>query len=158
MIHRTGVAVFVFALSRALLAAAPVAHGASKDNGHAQPSGASVAKMLQRLDADDPYPRSNRRLVSLRDLPSAQTTRTMGGNASAYALPIIGGNTTHAVVLYGEHASGEPVDAEEERLLSRLAHGTANSYEHLLLRQRDREIAELRVLSGIASGVGPAKI
>ena len=62
----------------------------------------------------------------------------------AYAVPIIGGVHTYAIALYGEHRSGEPMDAEEERLLMRLAHGAANAYEHLLLREREREIAALR--------------
>lgn len=46
-------------------------------------------------------------------------------------------------LLYGEHLSGEPVDAEERRLLQRLAQAAASAYEHLLL-EREREIEKLR--------------
>lgn len=109
------------------------------------------------LDADDPlvlYPRSQRLLVSLHDLPTACPAVPEGDTAPAYALPIIGGNTAYAVVLYGEHGSGEPLDAEEEKLLLRLAHGTANTYEHLLLIQRDQEIAELRSRLAVAAPAG----
>jgi hypothetical protein len=36
------------------------------------------------------------------------------------------------------------MDTEEARLLVRLAHAAANAYEHLLLLERDKEIAALR--------------
>ena len=110
-----------------------------------------------RLDADDPlllYPRSQRLLVSLREMPTSRPSIAAGDTAPAYALPIVGGNNTYAVVLYGEHRSGETIDAEEEKLLLRLAHGTANTYEHLLLMQRDREIAALRAQLEHAVPVG----
>lgn len=107
-----------------------------------------------QLDRDDPlilYPRSSPSLVSLFDIPISRIS--LGECAPAYALPIIGGGRTYAIVLYGEHDSGEPIDSEEERLLMRLAHGAANAYEHLLLRARESEIATLRHQLRLAAGV-----
>lgn len=103
--------------------------------------------IASQLDRDDPlilYPRSSPSLVSLSDIPAARISLTAGEYAPAYALPVIGGSRMYAIVLYGEHRSGEPIDSEEERLLMRLAHGAANAYEHLLLRARESEIAALR--------------
>ncbi|MGH8403809.1 MAG: hypothetical protein ACRESO_10480, partial [Gammaproteobacteria bacterium] len=99
------------------------------------------------LDPDDPlvlYPRSIRSLVSLRDVPIPRAKLTAGKTALTTALPVVGGNKIYAVVLYGEHRGGEPIDREEERLLLRLAHSAANAYAHLLLLERERQIAVLR--------------
>ena len=116
-----------------------------------------VEDLPVRLDADDPlvlYPRSGRQPISLQAVPGSSRSLPACEDAPAYALPVVGGNTTYAVVLYGEHFSGEAVDGEEEKLLLRLAHGAANAYEHLLLRDREREIAELRVLLDKARDAG----
>ncbi len=51
MTHRTGLAVFASALLCVMLVAMPAARGASRDSGHAPPSGASVAKVLQHTVA-----------------------------------------------------------------------------------------------------------
>lgn len=99
------------------------------------------------LDPDDPlalYPRSSQSLVWLRDVPASRVSLLAGEAAPAFALSIGGGNRLYAILLYGEHRNGEALDAEEARLLVRLAHAAANAYEHLLLLERDREIAALR--------------
>lgn len=108
---------------------------------------AGVEGLPPRLDPDDPlvlYPRSSRSLVSLRDIPSSRVAMPAGPASPAWALPVIGGNITYAIVLYGEHSSAEPISAEEESLLLRLAHGAASAYAHLLLKERDQEIRRLR--------------
>jgi hypothetical protein len=66
------------------------------------------------------------------------------GAVPACALALVAGDCTYAILLYGEHFSGEPVDAEEGRLLQRLAQAAASAYEHLLLLEREREIEKLR--------------
>jgi hypothetical protein len=99
------------------------------------------------LDPDDPlalYPRSSRSLVPLRDVPASRLKFPLAGPVPAFALALVAGKCTYAILLYGEHLSGEPVDAEEERLLQRLAQAAASAYEHLLLLEREREIEKLR--------------
>lgn len=102
--------------------------------------------MSPRLSPDDPlvlYARASRGLVPLAALPVPRIS-------PSYALPIIAGSRNFAVVFYGDHRSGEAVDAEEERLLLRLAHAAANAYEHLLLEEREQEIADLRLRLDVA--------
>lgn len=116
-------------------------------DGFAVRSSAGCKGLPPLLDADDPlilYPRSSQSVVSLRNVVATRTLLPAEDSVPAYALPIIGGVHTYAIALYGEHRSGEPMDAEEERLLMRLAHAAANAYEHLLLCEKEREIAVLR--------------
>jgi hypothetical protein len=99
------------------------------------------------LKPDDPlalYPRSSRSLISLRDLPASRLRLPLQGAVPAFALALVAGTCTYAILLYGEHLSGEAVDAEERRLLQRLAQAAASAYEHLLLLEREREIEKLR--------------
>jgi len=99
------------------------------------------------LDPDDTlilYPRSRRSFVSLRDLLTGCTALSSSATALVNALPIIGGDKTYAIVFYGEHRSGEPINREDENLLLRLSHSAANAYAHLSLLEREREIALLR--------------
>jgi len=107
------------------------------------------------LHPDDPlalYARSSRSLVHLRDVPASRVPLPADEAAPAFALPIVGGNRIYAILLYGEHRSGEPMDAEEARLLVRLAHAAANAYEHLLLLERDKEITALRSRLALQTG------
>ncbi|MDE2235801.1 MAG: hypothetical protein KGL13_02495 [Gammaproteobacteria bacterium] len=103
--------------------------------------------LARLLDPDNPlvlYPRSRQSLVSLRDIPGLPGGPSDGNCALVNALPIVGGNKTYAIVFYGEHVSGEAVDRDEERLLLRLAHSAATAYAHLLLLERERQIAILQ--------------
>lgn len=118
-----------------------------RDDGFALRASAGCKGLPPLLDADDPlilYPRSSQALVSLCDITASRTSLPADESVPAYAVAIIGGVHTYAIALYGEHRSGEPMDAEEEHLLMRLAHAAANAYEHLLLGEREREIAVLR--------------
>jgi hypothetical protein len=54
-------------------------------------------------------------------------------------------------VLYGAHASGEDIDPDERRLLERLAHAAAATYDHIdsesartKLREVSQELAVLK--------------
>jgi len=129
----------------------------SADRGFELRASAGCGALAPMLDPDDPlvlYPRSSRSLVSLRDVPASRAALPAGETALATALPIVGGNKTYAVVLYGEHVSGEPIDREEERLLLRLAHSAANTYAHLSLLELEKEIIVLRsrLDTGVATG------
>ena len=44
------------------------------------------------------------------DIPASRILLPAGEPTPAYALPIIGGGHTYAIVLYGEHRTGEPMD------------------------------------------------
>lgn len=117
------------------------------EGGFALRASAGCNALPPLLDPDDPlalYPRSSRSLVWLRDVPASRVSLPASEAAPAFALSIAGGNRIYAIVLYGEHRSGEAMDAEEARLLVRFAHAAANAYEHLLLLERDKEIAALR--------------
>lgn len=117
------------------------------EGGFALRASAGCSALPPLLDPDDPlalYPRSSRSLVWLRDVPASRVSLPASEAAPAFALSIAGGNRIYAIVLYGEHRSGEAMDAEEARLLVRFAHAAANAYEHLLLLERDKEIAALR--------------
>ncbi len=99
------------------------------------------------LDPDDPlalYPRSSRSLISLHEVPASRLRLPPEGAVPAFAVALVAGKYTYAILLYGEHLSGEPVDSEESRLPQRLAQAAASAYEHLLLLEREREIEKLR--------------
>ncbi|HEY5257866.1 MAG TPA: hypothetical protein VIJ12_05740 [Candidatus Baltobacteraceae bacterium] len=113
----------------------------------ARTAGAGFEGLPQLLDADDPlvlYARTSRRLVALDGVPHSRIPISSKDASPAFAVPVMGATRTWAIVLYGEHRGGEPLDAEEERLLMRLAQAAAHAYEHLLLQEREREIVLLR--------------
>jgi hypothetical protein len=100
-----------------------------------------------RLDPDDPlilFARSSNAGVYLDDIPRSHAAVPKGDAKPAFALPITVGRRVIAVVLYGNHVNGEPIDGEEEGLLNALAHASATAYEHLHALEREREIAQLR--------------
>ena len=104
-------------------------------------------RLAPGLNPDDPlalYPRSSRSLISLREIPASCLKLSLEGAVPKYALALVAGKCTYAILLYGEHLSGEPLDAEERQLLQRLAQAAASAYEHLLLLEREREIEKLR--------------
>ncbi len=110
------------------------------DGGYELVASVDCDDLPKRLDTDDPlvlYARASRSIVALEDLP-------IGPLKPAYAQAVVAGNRAFAILLYGAHHSGEAIDTEEAQLIQRLAHAGANAYEHLLLVERDREIANLR--------------
>jgi len=101
----------------------------------------------ERLDPDDPlilFARSSNAGVHLEDVPHSHAPVPKGDAKPAFGLPITVGRRVIAVVLYGNHVNGEPIDGEEEGLLNALAHASATAYEHLHALEREREIAQLR--------------
>lgn len=101
----------------------------------------------ERLDPDDPlmlFARSSGAGVHLDDVPRSRAAAPPGDARPAFGLPITVGRRVIAVVLYGNHVNGEPIDAEEEALLNGLAHASATAYEHLHALERERELASLR--------------
>jgi GAF domain len=126
------------------------------ENGLTLRASAGCHALPSILHPDDPlalYARSSRSLVSLRDVPASRIPLPADEAAPAFALPVVGGNRIYAILLYGEHRSGDPMDAEEARLLVRLAQAAANAYEHLLLLERDREIDRLRSRLALQTGL-----
>jgi hypothetical protein len=102
----------------------------------------------QTLDADDPivlFARSAHRGVALSEAPQSKALLPSSALKPVFALPIVVGRRVIAVVLYGGHLDGEAIDAEEEQLLTGLAHAAATAYEHLHAIERERENALLRV-------------
>jgi hypothetical protein len=99
------------------------------------------------LDPDDPlmlFARSSHTAVHLDDVPPSQASVPAGDARPALGLPITVGRRVLAIVLYGNHVNGEPIDGEEEDLLNGLAHAAATAYEHLHALERERELAFLR--------------
>ena len=101
----------------------------------------------ERLDADDPlilFARSSRAGVHFEDVPRSHAKVPAGDGKPAFGLPVTVGRRVIAVVLYGNHLNGEPIDGEEEDLLNAAAHASATAYEHLHALEREREIVQLR--------------
>ncbi len=101
----------------------------------------------ERLDADDSlvlFARSERRGVRLSVTPPSKACVPNGNAKPIFALPVIAGRNTIAVVLYGSHRDGEAIDAEEEQLLNALGQAAATAYEHLHAEERERENVALR--------------
>lgn len=99
------------------------------------------------LDADDPvvlFARSEHQGIHLTETPQSKARLPGGGATPVFALPVVVGRRVIAVVLYGGHRDGEPIDAEEEQLLTGAAHAAATAYEHLHALERERENAMLR--------------
>lgn len=111
----------------------------------------------ESLDADDPvvlFTRSEHSGVHLTESPQSKTRLPGGAAKPVFALPVVVGRRVIAVVLYGGHRDGEPIDSEEEQLLTGAAHAAATAYEHLHALERERENAALRAkleaLTGMA--------
>ncbi|HEX5275553.1 MAG TPA: PDZ domain-containing protein [Candidatus Rubrimentiphilum sp.] len=101
----------------------------------------------ERLDPDDPlilFARSSHGGIHLDDVPRTRVAVPQGDARPAFGLPVTVGRRVIAVVLYGNHLNGEPIDGEEEDLLNAAAHASATAYEHLHALEREREIAQLR--------------
>ena len=101
----------------------------------------------ERLDPDDPlilFARSSHGGVHFADVPHTYVALPAGDARPAFGLPVTVGRRVIAVVLYGNHLNGEPIDGEEEDLFNAAAHASATAYEHLHALEREREIAQLR--------------
>jgi hypothetical protein len=101
----------------------------------------------KRLDPDDPlilFARSSHGGIHFDDVPRTHVAVPAGDGRPAFGLPVTVGRRVIAVVLYGNHVNGEPIDSEEEDLLNAAAHASATAYEHLHALEREREIAQLR--------------
>ena len=114
----------------------------------------------ETLDDDDAivlFARSVHHGVHLSEIPASKAALPAGGGRPAYALPILVGRRVIAVVLYGAHRDGEAIDAEEEQLLTGLAHAAATAYEHLHAIDRERENAVLRAELAALTTPAPAQ-
>lgn len=115
----------------------------------------------EALDEDDAivlFTRSAHQGVHLSEIPASKAQLPDGERKPVYALPIVVGRRVIAVALYGGHRDGQAIDAEEEHLLTGLAHAAATAYEHLHAIERERENAMLRAeLAALAAAPAPTQ-
>lgn len=92
--------------------------------------------------------------MPLSEVRQGSASLPTGAGAPAIAVPMFVRHQLLGFVLYGAHASGEDIDPDERRLLERLAHAAAATYDHIdseSARTRLREISqELAVLKASA--------
>jgi GAF domain len=107
-----------------------------------------------KIDADDPLIVNllgEFGTMSLREVRQGSATLPTGVRAPAIAVPMFVRHQLLGFVLYGAHASGEDIDPDERRLLERLAHAAAATYDHIdsesvrtKLREMSQELAVLK--------------
>ena len=112
-----------------------------------------AAEMLDEDDAIVLFTRSAHHGIHLSEIPASKAALPGGERSPAYALPVVVGRRVIAVVLYGGHIDGEAIDAEEEHLLTAMAHAAATAYEHLHAVEREHENAMLRAQIAQLKGV-----
>jgi hypothetical protein len=99
------------------------------------------------LDVDDSlvlFARSSQQAVHSAEISKTNALVPTGDGKPALSLPIIVGRRVTGVALYGSHRSGEPLDAEEEDLLTRLTHAASTAYEHLRVQELEERVTELQ--------------
>ncbi|HEY9180102.1 MAG TPA: hypothetical protein VIO32_05245 [Candidatus Baltobacteraceae bacterium] len=107
------------------------------------------------LLADDPlvlFARSQGRAVRLTDVAPSSSTLPHGDAAPEIALPIHVNHQTVGVALYGKHATGEHLDADEEELLSELSHAAGAALQRLQSLERVRELEAMMHVVQPATG------
>lgn len=107
------------------------------------------------LLADDPlvlFARSQGRAVRLTDVAPSSSTLPHGDAAPEIALPIHVNHQTVGVALYGKHATGEHLDADEEKLLSELSHAAGAALQRLQSLERVRELEAMMHVVQPATG------
>lgn len=98
-----------------------------------------------KIDADDPLIVNllgEFGTMPLSDVRQGSATLPTGICAPAIAVPLFVRHQLLGFVLYGAHASGEDIDPDERRLLERLAHAAAATYDHI-----DSELARAQLLA-----------
>ena len=92
--------------------------------------------------------------MPLSEVRQGSASLPTGVGAPVIAVPMFVRHQLLGFVLYGAHASGEDIDPDERRLLERLAHAAAATYDHIdseSARAKLREISqELAVLKASA--------
>jgi hypothetical protein len=115
----------------------------------------------EALDEDDAivlFTRSAHHGIHLSEIPASKAPLPGGERTPVYALPVVVGRRVIAVVLYGAHVDGEVIDAEEEHLLTAMAHAAATAYEHLHAIERERENSLLRAqLAALTAAPAPTQ-
>ncbi len=94
------------------------------------------------------FARSHGRAIRLSDVAPSASLVPDGDAKPELAIPIHVQHRTVGVALYGRHSSGEHIDADEEELLTELAHAAGAALQRLQSIERVRELeAELRIAS-----------
>ena len=86
------------------------------------------------LDGDDPLVinlQGEMETMRMRDIHRGGATFPSGLHAPAIAVPMFVRHQLLGFALYGTHVSGEDIDPDELRLLERLAHSAASTYDHI---------------------------
>lgn len=89
--------------------------------------------------------------LSLFDHPWRSAGVPEGSAKPIVAMPIIVRRELAAIVFYGSHRYGEPLDPDEIRAISGLALGAAAAYDHLDAEAMKRENESLRQLLAVAN-------
>jgi hypothetical protein len=107
-----------------------------------------------KIDADDPLIVNllgEFGTMSLREVRQGSAILPTGVGSPVIAVPMFVRHQLIGFVLYGAHASGEDIDPDERRLLERLAHAAAATYDHIdsesartKLREVSQELAVLK--------------
>lgn len=82
--------------------------------------------------------------LSLYDHPWRGDGVPQGPARPVLALPIVIRRELAAVVFYGAHQHGEPLDPDETRALAQLGHAAAIAYDHLEAESMRRELQTMR--------------
>lgn len=90
--------------------------------------------------------RSSSNPLSLYDHPSRESGLPMGPAHPVLALPILVRRELVAVVFYGAHVHGEPLDPDEVKAIGALAAGAAAAYDHLESESMRRRVEQLEGL------------
>ena len=103
---------------------------------------------LQRLNGrDDPLltlAQTENGPLSLYDHPWRTDGVPAGPACPVLALPIVVRRELAAIVFYGAHVHGEPLDPDEIKAIAALANGAAAAYDHLEAEAMRNEVASLQ--------------
>jgi len=95
------------------------------------------------LSDDDPivlFARSQGRTVRLADFAGSEAALPKGEARPEIAIPLFVGHAMAGVVVYGNHVSGEHLDADEEERLAELVHAGGSALTRLASGDRIREL------------------
>jgi GAF domain len=116
------------------------------------PNGAST-----ELPSDDPLIinlQGELGTIRMREVRRGDVEFPAGQSAPVIAVPMFVRHVLLGFALYGAHVSGEDIDPDEKRLLDRLAHAAAVTYDHIdseSVRKQLREVMiELDVMKAAA--------
>lgn len=142
-LHRESIEAMLTTEPAAALHLASAALFLASNQGFVRVAAAGWNDCAGALDEDDPlvlFPRSSHGTVHLPDVPPTASAIPKDYAQPVIAIPLLASHVTLGVALYGSHVNGEPIDPEEEQILSELAHASAGALERLDALQRQRTL------------------